>query len=153
MRPGTQERPMSDNPIERRDINLRRLKYAGIAALGIAALIVSARILAYFHDRDSLAAWTNAQAIPTVDVIHANSGSAGTILVLPGSVQAYYEAPIHARVSGYLKQWNEDIGAHVKAGQLLATIDTPDLDQQLEQAKADLATAQANQTLAKVTAA
>jgi membrane fusion protein, multidrug efflux system len=144
---------MSDNPLEQRELRLRRLKYAGVGALGLAALIVSVRILAYIHTKDSLAAWTNEQAIPTVDVIHADAGSAATTLVLPGNVQAYYEAPIHARVSGYLKQWYQDIGAHVKAGQLLATIDTPELDQQLEQAKADLATAQANQALAKITAA
>lgn len=143
---------MSDSPIEQHEVLMRRLKYAGIGALGLAALIVSVRILAYIHTKDSLAAWTNEQAIPTVDVMHADSGSAAATLVLPGSVQAYYEAPIHARVSGYLKQWYQDIGAHVKAGQLLATIDTPELDQQLEQAKADLATAQANQSLAKITA-
>ena len=142
---------MSDNPATQRDTNLRRLKYTGVAAVGIAALIVSFRILAYFHDKDTLAAWTDAQAIPTVDVIHINPGAAGTTLVLPGTLQAYYEAPIHARVSGYLKWWYKDIGDRVKAGDLLATIDTPELDQQLEQAKADLATAQANQALAKIT--
>lgn len=144
---------MSDSPVEQHDVLLRRLKYAGVGALGLAALIVSARILAYIHQKDALTAWTNAQAIPTVDVLHADSGEAATALVLPGNVQAYYEAPIHARVSGYLKQWYKDIGAHVKAGEVLATIDTPELDQQLEQGKADLATAKANQALAKVTAA
>lgn len=144
---------MSSNPVEQRALVLRRLKYAGVAALGLAALIVSARIFAYFRDKDTLAAWTDAQAIPTVDVIHASAGSTDSSLVLPGTLQALYEAPIHARVSGYLKWWYKDIGDRVKAGDLLATIDTPELDQQLEQAKADLATAQANQTLAKVTAA
>jgi RND family efflux transporter MFP subunit len=72
--------------------------------------------------------------------------------VLPAEIQANYEAPIHARVSGFLKMWYQDIGAHVKAGQLLAEIDTPDLDQQLVQAKADLASAQANAALADLTA-
>lgn len=144
---------MSDNPMEQRALLMRRLKYAGICALGVGALIVSVRIFAYIHQKDALAAWTDAQAIPTVDVMRADSGSVATTLVLPGNVQAYYEAPIHARVSGYLKQWYKDIGAHVKAGDVLATIDTPELDQQLEQAKADLATAEANQVLAKVTAA
>jgi len=71
---------------------------------------------------------------------------------LPGQVEANYEAPIHARVSGYLKMWYEDIGAHVKAGQLLAEIDTPDLDQQLLQAKASLASAKADAELAELTA-
>ena len=73
---------------------------------------------------------------------------AAQTLVLPGDVQAFYNAPIHARVSGYLKRWYDDIGAQVKAGQVLADIDTPELDQQLAQAKADLATAVANQKLA-----
>src|SRR6202040_2603495 len=73
-------------------------------------------------------------------------------LALPGDVQAFYTAPIHARVSGYLKRWYVDIGTPVKAGQVLADIDTPDLDQQVLQARADLATAQANQGLAATTA-
>jgi RND family efflux transporter MFP subunit len=73
-------------------------------------------------------------------------------LTLPGTIAAYYRAPIYARVSGYLKSWQADIGTPVKAGQLLASIDTPDLDQQLEQAKADLGTATANAQVAAVTA-
>ena len=72
--------------------------------------------------------------------------------MLPGDVQAFYNAPIHARVSGYLKRWYADIGAQVKAGQVLADIDTPELDQQLAQARADLATAVANQQLSQTTA-
>jgi RND family efflux transporter MFP subunit len=74
-------------------------------------------------------------------------------LVLPGNIQAFYDAQIHARVSGYLKHWYQDIGARVKTGQILADIDTPELDQQLAQAKANLATAVSNQTLARSTAA
>ena len=73
-------------------------------------------------------------------------------LVLPGNVQAYYDAPIYARVPGYLKKWYFDIGAPVKAGDVLAEIETPEIDQQLEQARADLATAQAKEKLAKLTA-
>jgi RND family efflux transporter MFP subunit len=74
------------------------------------------------------------------------------MLTLPATIQAYQKAPIFARVTGYLKSWNEDIGAPVKAGQVLATVDTPDLDQQLDQAQADLATAGANARLAATTA-
>ena len=74
-------------------------------------------------------------------------------LVLPGRLDAYVDAPIYARVPGYLHAWYADIGAHVKAGQLLASIDTPDLDQQLQQARADLQSASANERLAAVTAA
>ena len=71
---------------------------------------------------------------------------------MPGDIEAYYEAPIYARVPGYLKMWYKDIGAHVKAGEQLAVIDTPDLDQQLEQAKSDLASVQASANLAELTA-
>ncbi|HEY1773013.1 MAG TPA: efflux RND transporter periplasmic adaptor subunit [Gammaproteobacteria bacterium] len=130
----------------------RRLKIAGYALLAVAALIVVLRIASHLHADSTLKAWTNAQAIPTVEVIKPDSSGELPPLVLPGNVAAFYEAPIHARVSGYLKQWYADIGTHVKAGQLLATIDTPELDQQLEQAKAALLTAQANADLAKSTA-
>lgn len=141
------ETVMESNPDLR-----RRLKLAGYAALAVAVMIVIGRIALHLHSNSSLAAWTNAQAIPTVEVIKPDSSVGAAPLVLPGTIEAFNEAPIHAQVSGYLKQWYEDIGAHVKAGQLLATIDTPELDQQLEQAKADLATAQANADLAKTTA-
>ncbi len=79
-------------------------------------------------------------------------GAAGQTLVLPGNVQAYFNAAIYARVTGYLKSWQQDIGAKVEAGQLLASIDAPELDQQLDQARASLATAVANEQLAAVTA-
>ncbi len=98
------------------------------------------------------AAWTDANALPVVSVINlAQAGKAGD-LTLPGNVQAFNSAPIYARVSGYLKKWYVDIGAKVKAGQLLAEIDIPDQDQQLAQARADLGTAIAAQHLAAETA-
>ena len=86
----------------------------------------------------------NERAIPTVMVINPEHSSADQSLVLPGNVQAWYAAPLHARVSGYVKMWYKDIGAKVKAGDVLADIDTPDLDQQLEQAKGELEKAKAN---------
>lgn len=92
-------------------------------------------------------------AIPTVSVIHPKSGGKAEEVVLPGNAQAYVATPIYARTNGYLKSWNFDIGAHVKAGQLLAIIETPELDRQLDQARADMATAQANYDLAQTTAA
>jgi RND family efflux transporter MFP subunit len=92
-------------------------------------------------------------AIPTVSVIHAKPGENVEEVVLPGNAQAYVATPIYARTNGYLKSWNFDIGAHVKAGQLLAVIETPEVDRQLDQARADLATAQANYDLARTTAA
>jgi RND family efflux transporter MFP subunit len=87
-----------------------------------------------------------------VSVVGAEPETTTQDLVLPGTLSAYYNAPIYARVSGYLRAWYHDIGARVKAGELLATIDTPDLDQQLVQARADLATAEANRQLAQITA-
>ncbi len=92
-------------------------------------------------------------AIPTVSVIHSKPGGNVEEVVLPGNAQAYVATPIYARTNGYLKSWNFDIGAHVKAGQLLAVIETPEVDSQLDQARADLATAQANYDLAQTTAA
>src|SRR5580658_10486646 len=93
---------------------------------------------------------TNA-AIPTVTTTKAHVGPASSKLVLPGSVQAFYEAPIYARTNGYLKVWYTDIGTNVKKGQVLAEIETPEVDQQQRQAHADLGTAQANYELARTT--
>jgi RND family efflux transporter MFP subunit len=87
-----------------------------------------------------------------VNVVHPIRGSDDQVIELPGNTQAFTEAPIYARTSGYLKQWYFDIGAHVKRGQLLAEIETPELDEQLEQAENQLKTAEANLQLAKVTA-
>ena len=87
-----------------------------------------------------------------VNVVHPIRGSDDQAIELPGNTQAFTEAPIYARTSGYLKQWYFDIGAHVKRGQLLAEIETPELDEQLEQAENQLKTAEANLQLAKVTA-
>ena len=79
-------------------------------------------------------------------------GAPQTEIVLPGNIQAFNDSPIYARTNGYLKKWYVDIGAHVKAGQLLAEIETPEVDQQLDQARADLNTAQANLQLSQITA-
>jgi RND family efflux transporter MFP subunit len=100
----------------------------------------------------ALAKETETLAVPTVSVIHAPSVIGQEDLVLPGTMQAYVESPIYARTSGYVRKWYHDIGTRVKQGELLADIDTPEVDQQLDQAKADLATAQANANLSKITA-
>lgn len=100
----------------------------------------------------ALAKETETLAIPTVSVIHPIAESSSEDLVLPSTLQAYVESPIYARTSGYLKKWYADIGAHVKNGQLLAEIDTPEVDDQLRAARADLANANANYALAKSTA-
>ncbi len=91
-------------------------------------------------------------AIPTVSVTVPKLGAPQQEIVIPGDMQPFNEAPIFARTNGYLKKWYADIGAIVKAGQLLAEIDSPEIDQQLQQARADLSTAQANLSLAEVTA-
>ena len=101
----------------------------------------------------ALAKETETLAIPTVAVMHAAVESAQEDLVLPGAMQAYVESPIYARTNGYLKKWYHDIGSRVRQGDLLADIDTPEVDQQLSQARADLNTQQANANLSKITAA
>ena len=131
----------------------RRLKLAGIIAACVAVIVVAIGLISRVHADLALKATTAAGAVPTVKVISPATAGGDRALVLPGAIQAYYDAPIHARVPGYLKRWYTDIGAPVKAGQVLAEIDTPDLDQQLLQAKADLATAVANQKLSQTTAA
>ena len=100
----------------------------------------------------ALAKETETLEIHTVAVIHATVESAEEDLVLPGTMQAFVESPIYARTSGYLKKWYHDIGSRVRQGELLADIDTPEVDQQLSQARADLNTSQANANLSKITA-
>ena len=100
----------------------------------------------------ALAKETEVRAIPTVAVIHVATETSEEGLVLPGSMQAYVESPIYARTNGYLKKWYRDIGSRVHKGELLADIDTPEVDQQLIQARADLETSKANANLSNITA-
>jgi RND family efflux transporter MFP subunit len=132
--------------------NPRRLLLIGVAALALAAGVAAFGITSRVRSDQEVAQWTDQQAIPTVALAALQRGAPVRDLTLPGTIEAFYRAPIYARVSGYLKSWQVDIGAPVKAGQLLASIDTPDLDQQLEQAKAELGTATANADVAAVTA-
>src|SRR5260370_26695797 len=90
-------------------------------------------------------------AVPTVAVVQPKRSAPAQEVVLPANVQAFSDAPIYARTNGYLKKWYVDIGGHVRAGQLLDEIETPEVDQQLLQSKADLATAQANVHLSHIT--
>jgi RND family efflux transporter MFP subunit len=123
---------------------------------GFIAIVATATATIGISNRakgvQEIARWTEEQAIPTVAVVAPHAALGPAELVLSGNVEAFYTGSIFARASGYVKEWYEDIGARVKKGQILALIDTPDLDQQLAQARADLATAQANQALANVTA-
>jgi RND family efflux transporter MFP subunit len=102
--------------------------------------------------RQVLAEQTVNMAVPYVAVVHATAMSGNSDLILPGNIQSYVESPIYARTNGYLKKWYKDIGSRVAKGDLLADIDTPEVDAQLAQARADLATADANVKLAGITA-
>ncbi|KAA1003385.1 efflux RND transporter periplasmic adaptor subunit [Paraburkholderia panacisoli] len=131
---------------------LPHLRLVGLAVLVVAAGIAASGIVSRLHAHTQLAQWSAEQAVPTVVAASPSQSAETQALVLPGHLAALVNAPIYARVSGYLHAWYSDIGTHVKAGQLLGLIDTPDLDQQLEQAKADLQNSIANERLATVTA-
>jgi RND family efflux transporter MFP subunit len=118
----------------------------------VVAMVVVWGISSRRQANAQLSQETQDLAIPTVSVIHPKAGAPQQEIVLPGDMQPYTDAPIFARTNGYLKKWYVDIGGNVKAGQLLAEIDSPEVDQQLQQARADLATAQANLNLAEITA-
>src|SRR6267378_4403502 len=124
------------------------LFFAVIVLVAFGALTLFQRRAQY----QALAKETEVLAIPTVAVMHPATESAEEDLVLPGTMQAHVESPIYARTSGYLKKWYRDIGSRVRQGESLADIDTPEVDQQLMQARADLSTAKANARLSQITA-
>lgn len=130
----------------------RRLRLVGVIAAIVILAIVVAGVATRANESRNLREWTNEQATPSVTLVSPEGGQGGGDLNLPGRLQAYARAPIYARTSGYLKSWKYDIGQKVKAGDVLGELETPDLDQQLLQAKADLASARANEALAKTTA-
>jgi RND family efflux transporter MFP subunit len=121
----------------------------------ILAIALAAAVVYGIHSRSDeqheLKLSTQLAAVPTVTVVHPVLGSKAEEVVLPGNTEAFIDTSIYARTSGYLKQWFVDIGAHVRAGELLAIIDAPELDQQLQQAQADLKSVEANQQLAETT--
>ena len=121
----------------------------------VLAILFALAVIFGVRDRSqhekTLKAATEAAAIPTVNTTYPSGGATSQAVILPGNVQAFTEAPIFARTNGYLKKWYFDIGAHVRQGQLLATIETPELDQQLDQSRAELERIQANANLAGVT--
>ncbi len=134
----------------------KRRSRLGVAVLIIAVIAIGVGIYLGIRGRvdaeTRLAQVTEDAAVPTVNVIHPDAGAPNEEIALPGNTQAFTDTPIYARTSGYLRRWAFDIGAHVKAGDLLAEIDTPEVDEQLRQARADLSTADANLKLADVTA-
>lgn len=134
------------------DRELRRKVRTLLIILLVMALILAVwGVTSRLHARSQLAKRTSGEAEITVVTAKPELSGAGDELVLPGIVQAFIEAPIYARTSGYLKAWHTDIGSHVHTGELLAEIETPEVDRQLSQAKADLATAQANLDLSRST--
>jgi RND family efflux transporter MFP subunit len=129
---------------------IRRLRWAGGAFVLLAVVVVAQGMVSRVTQNSRLHESTDAQAVPTVALVAPTNAEDHASLDLPGRLEAYIRAPIYARVPGYLKSWNHDIGSRVKAGDVLAEIDTPDLDQQLTQARADLSVAQANAKLAQI---
>lgn len=129
----------------------RQLRTGGIIVGTLAIALVVFGLAARAYSSKQLNQWTAEQAVTTVAVITPTKNTANRMLELPGRFEAFSTAPIYARVPGYLKSWKVDIGTSVKAGQLLGEIETPDLDQQLLQARADMESAKANMSLAEST--
>ena len=135
-----------NSPVSRRRLGI----FAVVTAIA-AVLVVVTGIRAREDSSTKLREWTDSQAVPTVAVVAPDARVLNATIDLPGRLEAYYRAPIFARVSGYLKSWSVDIGARVKAGQVIAEIEAPDLDQQLLQARADLASQEASARLSEAT--
>jgi RND family efflux transporter MFP subunit len=130
----------------------RSLITAAAGAALLAGVVVGYGFVDRAQSKQEVVQWTNTQTIPTVALAQIIPGSSHQTLTLPGNIQPFNKAAIFARVNGYVKSWDHDIGSPVKAGQALATIDAPDLDQQLSQAKATLASVRANLQIASLTA-
>jgi RND family efflux transporter MFP subunit len=130
----------------------KSLLTAAAAAVLMAGIVLSYGFIGRAQSKQEVVDWTNTHAIPTVALAGQIPGSSHQTLTLPGNIQPFNRAAIFARVNGYVKSWDHDIGSPVKAGQVLASIDAPDLDQQLGQAKATLASVRANHQIASLTA-
>ena len=130
----------------------KSLLTAAAAAVLMAGIVLSYGFIGRAQSKQEVVDWTNTHAIPTVALAGLIPGSSHQTLTLPGNIQPFNRAAIFARVNGYVKSWDHDIGSPVKAGQVLASIDAPDLDQQLGQAKATLASVRANHQIASLTA-
>jgi len=128
------------------------LKRAAIIGGGVLGVILVAGIALRLIEAHNLKTWTADEDIPTVALISPAASGKGQVLALPGTLQAFYDAQLYSRVPGYVHAWYKDIGAHVKKGDVLATIDTPELDQQISQARADLGASVAAEKLSSTTA-
>ena len=145
--------PKSDGFRPRRGVGRRAPVLVAVAVLAALALMIYSGIHSRVAAESRLLKRTAETATPTVAVIFPKEGAPTQEIILPGNTQAFSDAPLYARTSGYLRHWYFDIGAHVKKGQLLAEIETPEVDQQLRQAQAEQDNAQANLNIAKITAA
>ncbi|MGD0180824.1 MAG: efflux RND transporter periplasmic adaptor subunit [Terriglobales bacterium] len=157
MLPQTENRQQIDGRTAPGNAEVARGSYkywlgAGIALIAVAALLISG-IWSRVRARAALDTETAQAALTSVSVVSPKRTSPADEIILPGNVQPYISSPIYARTNGYLKKWYFDIGARVKQGELLAVIETPEVDQQLEQARSNLLTAQANLELASITKA
>src|SRR6266853_1119035 len=141
---------LPSNGVGRRQRPLRRWLGLAIALIAVAAVLVSG-IVSRVRARTKLKAETAQVALTAVSVVSPKQTAPAEEIILPGNVQPFITSPVYARTNGYLKKWYFDIGAHVKKGQLLAVIETPEVDQQLQQARSNLSTAQANLELATIT--
>jgi RND family efflux transporter MFP subunit len=130
----------------------KSLMIAAAAAIVFAGAVAGYGFIDRAQSKQEVVQWTDAQATPTVAIAKLTPANPYQKLTLPGNIQPFNRAAIFARVNGYVKSWDHDIGSPVKSGQVLATIDAPDLDQQLSQAKATLASAKANEHIATLTA-
>jgi RND family efflux transporter MFP subunit len=140
-----------ESPIPAPAVSQRGLYIAGLSALIVGVVIVAFGITTRKIADAKLQEWTENQAVPVVAVAAPDMRGKTTTFSLPGRLEAYTQAQMYARVSGYVKDWRADIGTHVKTGDLLAEIDAPDLDQQIMQAEANLASAKANSVLSDAT--
>ena len=150
--PNRQHSAESNAIPEQKPLSPRRILLGVAVALIILMVIAATGILRRTHAGTALAQRTEELAPPTVTVAPAQPGAPTEAIVLPGNVTAFTDAPIYARTDGYLEHWYYDIGARVKKGDLLAVIETPELDKQVAQAQSDLATAQANANIARIQA-
>src|ERR1700727_1671823 len=145
-----------NNSGQRTQTERQPLSRSLFVGLGGAALLLGIVVYSGIHQRamaaSNLGTVTERAAIATVNVVEPKSGAGLQEIVLPGTTQAFTDTPIFARTNGYLKKWYFDIGTHVEQGQLLAVIETPELDQQLNQAQANLKTAREKDTFAEITA-
>jgi RND family efflux transporter MFP subunit len=150
LREELQRMELSPLPVESKPPTRRRWLLPVVVAVFLGG-IVFLGIRSRLNAEESVGLVTEQLALPSVSVVSPKKSAATQELVLPGNIQPFISSPIYARTDGYLKKWYFDIGARVKAGQLLATIQTPEVDQQLAQARSTLATAQANLELAQIT--